>query len=256
MRPSSSSTAASSFPWMAFSARAISRRTAGLVVGSRGGGCADPASRDRQCASEFPQAVCDPDHLDRPAPSAPPTASGADPATNGARSRCRSRDRRGRTRHGLSPVPRTSRAGSTAARADPADLQDSDRLVGGQPPVPLGLHEPERREAADPEGVDQLLQTQMLSRRVRHARNGGTPDPVTVAGSPREAGFHADLERMRERGWRIEVVSWRRSCARRMRKRAIEHGVFIALEDYYESVTFSNLPHLDIWSLPRGSSSP
>ena len=38
-----------------------------------------------------------------------------------------------------------------AARAYPADLQISDRLLGDQPSVPQGLHEAERREAADPE---------------------------------------------------------------------------------------------------------
>ena len=54
-----------------------------------------------------------------PAPPAPPRASGADPATSGARSRCRSRDRRGRTRRGWSPGPRASRRRSSA-RTPPA----------------------------------------------------------------------------------------------------------------------------------------
>ena len=91
------------------------------------------------------------------------------------------------------------------------------------------------------QGVDQLLQTQML-------RDGyGKPGTAVLLtgdgrGFSEGAGFHADLERMRVRGWRIEVVSWRHSCARRMREWAIEHGVFIALDDYYESVTFLESP--------------
>ena len=55
-------------------------------------------------------------------------------------------------------------------------------------------------------------------------------------------GFHADLERMRRRGWRIEVLSWRHSCNRRMREWAEENGRFIALDDFYDSVTFLERP--------------
>ena len=55
-------------------------------------------------------------------------------------------------------------------------------------------------------------------------------------------GFHADLERMRRRGWRIEVISWRYSCNRRMREWAEENGKFIALDDFYDSVTFLERP--------------
>ena len=55
-------------------------------------------------------------------------------------------------------------------------------------------------------------------------------------------GFHADLERMRNKGWRIEVLSWRHSCNRRMREWAEEYGTFIALDDFYDSVTFLEPP--------------
>ena len=51
-------------------------------------------------------------------------------------------------------------------------------------------------------------------------------------------GFHADLERMHGRGWRIEVLSWRHSCNRRMREWAEQNGRFVALDDFYESITF------------------
>ncbi len=55
-------------------------------------------------------------------------------------------------------------------------------------------------------------------------------------------GFHADMQRMRSRGWRVEVISWRHSCNRRMREWAEEEGVFIALDDFYDSVTFLEPP--------------
>lgn len=94
------------------------------------------------------------------------------------------------------------------------------------------------------QGVDQLLQTQML--RDGYDFNGTPGTAILLTGDGRGfsegAGFHADLERMRGRGWRIEVLSWRHSCARKMREWATEHGVFIPLDDYYESVTFLESP--------------
>ena len=56
------------------------------------------------------------------------------------------------------------------------------------------------------------------------------------------ADFHADLERMHSRGWEIEVISWRHTCNTRMRMWAQQRGSFIALDDYYESVTLLEPP--------------
>ena len=58
------------------------------------------------------------------------------------------------------------------------------------------------------------------------------------AGYLEGAGFHRTLERMHNRGWRVEVLSWSHSCNQRMRRWAEENGVFIALDDFYDSVTF------------------
>ena len=62
------------------------------------------------------------------------------------------------------------------------------------------------------------------------------------AGFDSGVGFHADLERMYRRNWRIEFISWRHSCNTRMRDWADQNGRFIALDDFYESVTFWNQP--------------
>ena len=40
------------------------------------------------------------------------------------------------------------------------------------------------------------------------------------------------------RRWRVEILSWRHSCNQRMRGWAEENGVFVALDDFYESITF------------------
>lgn len=86
------------------------------------------------------------------------------------------------------------------------------------------------------QGVDQLLQTQMLRDAVDYNGDPGIAVLLTGDGS----GFHADLERMHRKGWRIEVLSWRHSC--NLREWAESVGLFIALDDYYESITFLEEP--------------
>ena len=51
-------------------------------------------------------------------------------------------------------------------------------------------------------------------------------------------GFHSTLERMQQRSWSVEVLSWRHSCARGMREWAETNGAFIPLDDYYSAITF------------------
>ena len=94
------------------------------------------------------------------------------------------------------------------------------------------------------QGVDQMLQTAMLRDAFDYNGDPGIAVMLTGDGSGfiEGVGFHADLERMRRRGWRIEVLSWRHSCNRRMREWAEEYGKFIALDDFYYSVTFLERP--------------
>ena len=94
------------------------------------------------------------------------------------------------------------------------------------------------------QGVDQLLQTAMLRDGFRYNGDPGIAVLLTGdgAGFADGVGFHADLELMHNRGWRIEVLSWRHSCNRRMREWAEQNGKFIALDDFYDSVTFLEPP--------------
>ena len=94
------------------------------------------------------------------------------------------------------------------------------------------------------QGVDQALQTVMLRDTVDYNGDPGIAVLLTGDGSGFDDGvdFHADLERMRVRGWRIEALSWRHSCNRRMREWTEEYGTFIALDDFYDSVTFLEPP--------------
>lgn len=94
------------------------------------------------------------------------------------------------------------------------------------------------------QGVDQLLQVAMLRDFADYNGDPGIAVLLTGdgAGFADGVGFHADLQRMRRRGWRIEVLSWRNSCSRGMREWAEENGVFVALDDFYESITFLEQP--------------
>ena len=64
------------------------------------------------------------------------------------------------------------------------------------------------------QGVDQALQVAMLRDAFDHNGDPGVAVLLTGdgAGFYDGVGFRADLERMRHRGWRIEVLSWRHSC--------------------------------------------
>lgn len=90
------------------------------------------------------------------------------------------------------------------------------------------------------QGVDQTLQTAMLRDALDYNGDPGIAVLLTGDGSGfvDGVGFHADLERMHKRGWRIEVLSWRHSCNRRMREWAEQNGKFVALDDFYGNITF------------------
>ena len=120
-----------------------------------------------------------------------------------------------------------------------------DQLNG---PSPLAPFRPELRqvwnrlenEDVEVRLVDQLLQTFMLRDAVDYNCAPGIAVLLMGDGSgfADGVGFHADLERMHRRGWDIEVLSWRHSCNRRMREWAEQNGKFIALDDFYNSITF------------------
>jgi hypothetical protein len=89
------------------------------------------------------------------------------------------------------------------------------------------------------QGVDQCLQVHML----RASLDNPEPQIAVMmtgdgAGYDEGIGFHADLERMHESGWGIEVISWENSCKKALRDWAIKNGAFIGLENFYNSVTF------------------
>jgi len=95
-------------------------------------------------------------------------------------------------------------------------------------------------DRGEQQAPDRVLQLQMLR---DFADYNGDPGVVVLLTGDGQgfydgAGFHADVERMHRRGWRVEILSWSGSCNRRMRQWVEENGVFVALDDHYEAVTF------------------
>ena len=87
---------------------------------------------------------------------------------------------------------------------------------------------------------DRVLQLRMLEDALDYNGDPGIAVLLTGdgAGYSEGAGFHSTLERMHKRGWRVEILAWAHSCNQRMRRWAEENGVFIALDDFYEAITF------------------
>lgn len=87
---------------------------------------------------------------------------------------------------------------------------------------------------------DRILQLRMLEDALDYIGDPGIAVLLTGDGSGyiEGAGFQSTLERMHNRGWRVEILSWAHSCNRRMREWAERNGVFVALDDFYEAITF------------------
>ena len=95
-------------------------------------------------------------------------------------------------------------------------------------------------DRGEQETPDRLLQLRMLEDALDY---NGTPGIVVLlsgdgAGYYGGAGFHSTLERMHKRKWQVEILSWAHSCNQGMRRWAEENGVFVALDDFYDAITF------------------
>lgn len=87
---------------------------------------------------------------------------------------------------------------------------------------------------------DRVLQLCMLEDALDFNGNPGIVVLLTGdgAGYYEGTGFHSTLERMHKRGWRVEILSWAHACNERMRRWAEANGIFVALDDFYRSITY------------------
>ncbi len=120
--------------------------------------------------------------------------------------------------------------------SQPPELQDlwtRLRAVG----VELELFE-RGEDSGKEQAVDQALQVHML--RAALDRTPGVAVLLTGdgAGAHLGKGYFADLKRMHSREWKVEVLSWKNSCHAGLQDWAKANGVFVPLDDHYESITF------------------
>jgi len=139
-----------------------------------------------------------------------------------------------RLAHADRPVQKALAAGSVP----PEMRQLWNRMEGRGMEVELfDRGTPERGEQDIP---DRVLQLRMLEDALDY---NGDPGIVVLltgdgAGYLEGAGFHSTLERMRKRGWRVEILSWAHSTNQRMRRWAEANGIFVSLDDFYDAITF------------------
>ena len=53
-----------------------------------------------------------------------------------------------------------------------------------------------------------------------------------------DEGFLATLMNLKSIGWKIELLSWKHCINQRMKKWVEANGIFVALDDFYEEITF------------------
>ena len=104
--------------------------------------------------------------------------------------------------------------------------------------VEVELYDRSNSSLGEQQVPDGWIQLRMLQDALRY--DSGIVVLLTGDGSgySQGSGFHTALELLYDRGWGIELLSWRHSCKRLMREWAETYGVFIALDDYYNSLTF------------------
>ena len=108
------------------------------------------------------------------------------------------------------------------------------------PEVEVKLFDRGASDRGEQDVPDRMLQLRMLEDGLDY---NGDPGIIVLltgdgAGYIDGAGFHSTLTRLHKKGWRIEVLSWIHSCNKKMKQWAEEHGVFVPLDDFYESITF------------------
>ena len=97
-----------------------------------------------------------------------------------------------------------------------------------------------RNDLGEQEIPDQRLQLEMMKDALINSDDPGTVVVLTGdgAGYVEGAGFQSALEVMHERGWRVEILSWAHSCNFRMRQWVEQNGIFVPLDDFYDSITY------------------
>ena len=139
-----------------------------------------------------------------------------------------------RLAHAERPIERAFAAGSV-----PPEMRQLWNLLDSQG-VDTFVFDRGAPHRGEQEVPDRVLQLRMLEDALDY---NGDPGIVVLltgdgAGYVEGTGFHSALERMHNRGWRVEILSWARATNQRMRRWAESNGIFVSLDDHYDAITF------------------
>ena len=145
-----------------------------------------------------------------------------------------------RLAHADRPLAKALAAGSIP----PAMINLWNRMADAG--IEVNLYDRGAPNRGEQETPDRWLQLRMLEDTVDYIDNPGTGVLLTGdgAGYNEGHGFHRTLERMQRQGWQVELLSWYHSTNQRMLDWVAENGVFVPLDDHYETVTIYNTPPL------------
>ena len=89
------------------------------------------------------------------------------------------------------------------------------------------------------QGVDETLQVAIYQTAASERTGVATVATGDGAGHHKARGFLPCIQQLRRVGWTVEVIAWAATCNSALRRFAEQEGQFIALEDYYSSITFT-----------------
>lgn len=139
-----------------------------------------------------------------------------------------------------------------AAGSIPPQMRTLWNVLEGQG-VRVRLFDRGGTERPEQDVPDLMLQNAMMRDAVKNRDNPGTVVLLTGDGSGYDEGhgFYMTLEDMHTMGWQVELLSWEHTCHQRMRNWTRDVGVFVALDDYYESITFLEFLPTDTAPMPH-----
>lgn len=97
------------------------------------------------------------------------------------------------------------------------------------------------RDGPEQQIPELILQKQMMTDAVRYLDDPGIVVLLSGDGAVywKGEGFHASLELMHARGWRVEVLSWVHTHgSSHLRLWAEKHGIFVPLDMFCDSIIF------------------
>ncbi|MDA7962584.1 MAG: NYN domain-containing protein [Gammaproteobacteria bacterium] len=120
----------------------------------------------------------------------------------------------------------------------PPDMESLWEQIQKQPGIEVAVIDRFARTHSEQDIPDRILQLHMLENVMDFDPGIAVVLTGDGAGYDEGRGFRRTLERMKKKGWGIELLSWKHSCDQKMKEWAEKKGIFVALDDFAEQITF------------------